>query len=513
MGAALEKSTHVRRALAAVWRGKGPIQRKWLFLAAAAAIFMIAAVLVFRGRGRGRGEAAYLEAPVERRTIASTLTGSGTLLPANSYTVTTLVEGDILTADFEEGDLVEKDTVLYEIDSSDAANNIEKSQISLNQAQRNYADAADSGNIKAAVSGTLFSLAVEVGDEVSPGQEIAVIRDSATMKLTVPFPADDAKGFYTGQAAEVLLDGSFETLEGTVCAVSGTFTYQAESTVAAGLSGTVAAVHVREGSSVSKGQTLMTLGGDALENSILSARDSLRNAELSMDSTQNQLDNYTITSPIEGTVVDKQYKSGDTVESGKTLCTIYDLSYLEMTMDIDELDIGKVAVGQSVQITAEAAEGRTYTGVITKVSVLGTTSGGVTSYPATVRIEETEGLRPGMNVDAEIVLEQAENVLAVPVEAVSRGNLVLITEDSPSASGAEEREAPEGYVYVSVEAGVSDDSYAQILSGLQEGDTAAYIPSSGDSGMMVFGGMGGVPMGGGMPGGGPGDGMGGGPGR
>lgn len=61
----------------------------------------------------------------------------------------------------------------------------------------------------------------------------------------------------------------------------------------------------------------MTLGGDALENSILSARDSLRNAELSMDSTQNQLDNYTITSPIEGTVVDKQYKSGDTVESGK----------------------------------------------------------------------------------------------------------------------------------------------------------------------------------------------------
>ena len=556
MGAALEKSTHVRRALAAAWRRKGPIQRKWLFLAAAAAIFMIAAVLVFRGRGRGRGEAAYLEAPVERRTIASTLTGSGTLLPANSYTVTTLVEGDILTADFEEGDLVEKDTVLYEIDSSDAANNIEKSQISLNQAQRNYADAADSGNIKAAVSGTLFSLAVEVGDEVSPGQEIAVIRDSATMKLTVPFPADDAKGFYTGQAAEVLLDGSFETLEGTVCAVSGsdivgtgntvtrnvtvsvknpgglgveqaasvtiggvgcaasgTFTYQAESTVAASLSSTVAAVHVREGSSVSKGQTLVTLGGDALENSILSARDSLRNAELSMDSTQNQLDNYTITSPIEGTVVDKQYKSGDTVESGKTLCTIYDLSYLEMTMDIDELDIGKVAVGQSVQITAEAAEGRTYTSVITKVSVLGTTSGGVTSYPATVRIEETEGLRPGMNVDAEIVLEQAENVLAVPVEAVSRGNLVLITEDSPSASGAEEREAPEGYVYVSVEAGVSDDSYAQILSGLQEGDTAAYIPSSGDSGMMVFGGMGGVPMGGGMPGGGPGDGMGGGPGR
>lgn len=50
-----------------------------------------------------------------------------------------------------------------------------------------------------------------------------------------------------------------------------------------------------------------------------------------MENTQKQLENYTITSPISGTVIDKEYKAGDTVESGKTLCTIYDLSYLEMT--------------------------------------------------------------------------------------------------------------------------------------------------------------------------------------
>lgn len=559
MGTVLNKLKQTRGTLTAHWEGKRPVKRKWLVLAAIAAVLLIAMIFMSRGRGGSRSSVSYLEAPVERRTIASTLTGSGTLLPANSYTVTTLVEGDILTAGFEEGDMVAKDTVLYEIDSSDAANNIEKSQISLNQAQRNYEDAVDSGNIKAPIAGTVFSLAVDVGDEVSMGQEIAVVRNSGTMKLTVPFPADDAKGFSVGQAAEVLLDGSFETLTGTVtavsgsdivgagntvtrnvtvsvknpgglgveqaasvtiggvgCASSGAFTYQSESTVTASVSGTVTAICAQEGSRVSQDQLLVTLGGDTLENSIQTAQDSLRNAEISMDSTQNQLDNYTITSPIAGTVVDKQYKAGDTVESGKTLCTIYDLSYLEMTMNIDELDIGKVAVGQAVQITADAAEGQTYAGVITKVSVLGTTSGGVTSYPATVRIDETEGLRPGMNVDAEIVLEQAEDVLAVPVEAVNRGDLVLVTKDSPSAAGAADREALEGYVYISVESGVSDDSYAQILSGLQEGDTVVYIPSSGDSGMMMFGGMGGGPMGGGMPGGRPGGsgprgGMGGGP--
>lgn len=274
-----------------------------IFIAAAAI-----AALSLRGGGRRSAGASYQEAPVTARTITSALTGSGTLLPANSYTVTTLAEGDILTAEFEEGDMVEKDTVLYEIDSSDAANNIEKAQISLNQARRNYENAVDGQYLRAGSSGSLFSLLVDVGDEVAQGQEVAVIRQSGTMKLTVPFPADDAEGFYVGQAAEVLLDGSFETLEGTVtavsgsdivgtgnmvtrnvtvsvknpgglgveqaagvtiggvgCAASGTFVYQSESTLVSSVSGTVAAVHVKEGAAVSKDQILLTLSGDALE--------------------------------------------------------------------------------------------------------------------------------------------------------------------------------------------------------------------------------------------------------
>lgn len=151
-------------------------------------------------------------------------------------------------------------------------------------------------------------------------------------------------------------------------------------------------------------------------------------------------------------------------------------------------------------------EGSTFEGVVTKVSVAGSTSGGITSYPVTVRIEETDGLLPGMNVDAEIVIEEAENVLAVPSGAVSRGSgntaVVLVTEGSPSAANRVEQEAPEGYVYVSVETGVSDDDYVEIVSGLQEGDTVAYIQrtTGSSNGMMMPGGM----MGGGMPSGGGG---------
>ena len=211
-----------------------------------------------------------------------------------------------------------------------------------------------------------------------------------------------------------------------------------------------------------------------MDNQIENARINLENAQSNVQNAADKLEDYQITAPISGTVVTKTAKAGDKVEGGSSgaLCTIYDLSYLEMTMNIDELDIGSVAVGQTVEITVDAVEGRTYTGTVTRVSVAGTT------YPVTVRIDETDGLLPGMNVDAEIVLDQAEDVLAIPSGAVNRGDTVLITADSPSAANALDQEAPEGYVYVSVETGVSDDSYIEILSGLQEGDTVAYIPTS-----------------------------------
>ena len=95
--------------------------------------------------------------------------------------------------------------------------------------------------------------------------------------------------------------------------------------------------------------------------------------------------------------------------------------------------------------------------------------------------------------------KESRDTLAIPCGALNRGDTVLITAGSPSAVNALDQEAPEGYVYVEVETGVSDGSYIEVTSGLQEGDTVAYIrvSSSGDSGMMM----------GGMPGGMPGSGM------
>ena len=506
----------------------------------------------------------YTTAAVERRDITSEITGSGSLEAANSYSVTSLVDGTILADYFEEGDQVNEDTVLYDIDSSDMASSLEQSEISLSQAQRSYnnklKDLADL-TVIAPKAGQVVDIAVEAGDDVSAGQTVATIRDSDTMTLKVPFLADEAAGFYVGQSAQVTLDSTFEVLNGTVTEVSGvdqvltgnvivrdvtiqvsnpgglstsqtgsatvdgcasasggSFSYLAERSVTAEVSGTVASIHVSEGDRLSQGGAILTLTSDNLEDELQSAAEALRNAELSLESRYDQLDNYTITSPISGTVIDKNYNAGENIETGQTLCSIYDLSYLTLTLNVDELDISNIQVGQQVLITAEAVEGRTYTGVVTKVSVAGTSSSGTTTYPVTIRIDETDGLLPGMNVDATITLDSAGGVLAIPSAALNRGNTVLVTADSPSAANGTLMEGiggdSEQYYSVPVEVGVSDDSYIEIISGLQEGDTVAYIPTTssgsfemGSMMMIPGGGMGSVTISGG-----PGGGMGGGPG-
>lgn len=123
-------------------------------------------------------------------------------------------------------------------------------------------------------------------------------------------------------------------------------------------------------------------------------------------------------------MIEKNYKAGDTVDATAAdyLAVIYDLSYLKFEMQVDEVNIGKIEVGQQVTITADALEGQTFTGRVSKVNINGTTSGGVTSYPVTVIIDEPGDLMPGMNISADILVEQVENALVVPVGAVARGN-------------------------------------------------------------------------------------------
>ena len=500
------------------------LKRNWKKITAVVCVAAVAAAVLLPKNSKKAVQAStqYMEAALERRDITNTFSGSGTISAANTYTVKSLVKGTVLPADFEVGDTIEKGTVLYTIDSSGVATSVEKAQLALEQAQRSYDDTADAQYIRSVIGGTVASIKVKAGDYVTAGQEIATVRDDSSLLLTLEFPAADASGFAVGQAAEVILNGTFETLSGTVQAVAGTdtissgnllvrtvtiavknngslttaqaasatingvsalasarFDYQHQQTVTATTSGTVAAVCVKEGTAIEANTAIVQLSGTELSRQVQSAADSLLNAQLSMSDTQKQMENYTITSPISGTVIQKNVKAGDTVgtdtTASETLCTIYDLSYLEMTLNVDELEILSIKEGQTVTITADAISDRTFTGVVTSVSAAGTTTGGTTTYPVTIRIDDTGDLLPGMNATAEIEVSSASNALAVPNGSVVRGNYVLVTKDSPSAANAvQDMTAPDGYVYVKITTGTSDNDSIEVTGGLQEGDTIAY---------------------------------------
>ena len=540
------------------------IKKHWKpIIAVVCAAAVAAAVLVPKNSAKpAAASSQYVETSPEKRNIVNSYSADGTITAADTYTVKPMVKGTVLTADFEVGDTVNKGDVLYTIDSSDMASSVEKAQLSLDQAQSSYDDAVDAQYIRSSVQGTVSSLKVKAGDVVSAGQEVAVVRDDSTLLLTLDFPAADAAAYFVGQSVDVTIDGTFETTTGTIQSISGAdslssgnlavrsvviavqnpgtlnttmsgtasingvsamssahFTCQYEQTITATTSGTVAALCVKEGSAVGVDTALVQLSSSSLSKQVKTASNSLRSAEISLDDSQRSMEDYTITSPISGTIIAKDVKVGDTVGTSssttETMCVIYDLSYLEMTLDVDELDILDIQVGQKAEITADAIDGCTFEGVVTSISSAGTTTGGTTTYPVTIRIDDTGSLMPGMNATAVIDIASAEDALSIPSYAVVRGNYVLVTKDSPSAANADtSMNAPDGYVYVKVTTGISDDDYIVVTSGLEEGDTIAYDSasasrsSSDDQNGFPGGGMpGGGGMSGGRGGGAPGGGF------
>ena len=489
-----------------------------VFVVLLAVVVLATAVLPRLGGGTEAAETSYTVEQVVRRDLSVSVSGSATLEPADSYQVNTLISGAILSAPFEEDDLVEEGALLYELDSGDARNSVSRAGLSVQQAQLSYDQAKETRRPTAPISGTISEVYVHNGDDVTAGAALAKIVASMDLSIDFLFPYVAPSEFYVGQKATVFVGSFVEPVSGTVTAVSnstavtsngmegssvrvkvenpgvlsdaytasaviGSYTSYGSAainmptaaTVYAAGSGSVSGFDKLMGSTVTKGEVLCTVDSAAIRDQIETARLTLESANLSASSASGSLDDYKITSPISGTVIEKNFKAGDKVDGSAsgTLAVIYDLSCLKMQMNVNELDIGKVKAGQTVDITAAALPGEAYTGTVERVSVNGTTKDGFTTYPVTIAIPEFGGLMPGMNVSASIRCDTAEDVLTVPVAAVDRGGTVLVVpaealgEDGSLAdpSRLEER---------AVILGRSDDAYIEITSGLTEEDRVAY---------------------------------------
>ena len=152
----------------------------------------------------------------------------------------------------------------------------------------------------------------------------------------------------------------------------------------------------------------------------------------------------------------------------KELLQVVPQNVMTVKTAIDELDILSVALGQEAEVTVDALPGRAFTGVVTQIDPVGQNSGGNSKYTITITVDRDPNMLRGMNATTILTVGVTENVLTLPVAAMSqKGSRTIVY------TGFDEQTRtlldP-----VEISLGVSDGTVAEIVSGLEEGDTVWY---------------------------------------
>lgn len=360
-------------------------------------------------------------------------------------------------------------------------------------------------------------------------QSFAAVAQTTTVqkgKLEVAVSGSGSVTAITDQ--DVTADNTILVVD-SVNVASGDTVYKGETLVTfkngvvikASYDGTITTINVKGGSSASRGTVLLRIedgngvispvtrgdnnasdslsGGSTGGNSLTADTVSIKQGDVvkAGETLVTFTDGSVLIAPVDGTITSLAVGSGDAVQVSETVTHITNYSSLQTTISVDELDISNVQVGQSVKITASAFEDETFEGKVTKVADEGISSNGVSTFDVTVQIAEPKSLKIGMSTEASITIESKEDALYVPVEAVYKSGdekYVLVSTSSDDSTQSKK---------VTVETGISNDSFVEITKGLTEGESIEIpvVQSSGNSsrGNMMMPSGGGFSGGGGFP--------------
>lgn len=513
-------------------------------------IILLILIVIFLANGPLKGDKGKVNAKFDYEKVVADIgdievivEGKGTVEENSVYNILPTVNGEIIEDHVEVGQIVNKDDLLYVIDSDDLSASLSTARLGVEQATINYNNIKKQINdlkIVANDSGYISDLTLTKGAYVTTTMPVCNLVETNQYEVILQFMNAAASQIRVGNRATLTYMSYMTTIDGTVTNVSDrTFlladgsqvsevTIRVETTgyglngaivkgaiytdlgttitsantapmssvtnnmVKAKSTGTVEVVHVKNGDYVTKGTVIATLENIDLETSLSNAEIALKNAKNSLSTVEKQLENYYITSPITGTVAYKNNKLGDIISNfqsttSKVMVTVVDSSVKKFEMQVDELDIAKVKVGQEVIITIDALDGKEYFGKVANINTIGQAVAGITSYTVTVELENAPEIYAGMNVDADIQITSVPNVLRVPLSAVRKGNVVY-RKAAIETHQDEDASVPVGYEKVKVEIGQNNSDYIEIISGLEEGDVVL-IDKLTQSGILDFSGM------------------------
>lgn len=407
--------------------------------------------------------------------------------------------------------------------------------------------------LTAPFAGRVTEIQADEGDGLQKGSRLAMLVDDSRMTLTEYFSYAYEDRIYEGMAAGVSISSLMNvfsgtvtgikkverlTTEGTRCfavtitlenpgaltegmsgaawlqsddgeklypAVEGNLEYKSSKTIAAQAAGELLEIHVDEYEKVTAGQTLFTIDGSDYADQIENAEKGIENARKSISTAQERIATYTqrmaeveekrsdyrVTSDIDGKVIMVNVREGETPRNGMTAVSVYNLDNMEITANIDELDIGNIQMGMEVHIVKSGTDGSSFTGYVSEISYEATNSNGVAYFPITITIPAEGELSAGVNVSYYISVGDTEEGVLAPLEALKSYDggtcLYVKAEERPdSALDLGEGVVPDGFFAVPVEIGSANSRYARILSGVEE-NTEVFTryrqkaPSGGDT--------------------------------
>lgn len=415
---------------------------------------------------------ATLTSKVVKGNFSISITGTGSVSPTNIASICPKVAGTVTNVYFNEGDVVKAGALLYEMDDSDQRLSIEKIKNNIATAQLSSQDNLTSIgklDIIAPFSGIVTSIPVKVGDTVAKGGQIATIIDQSKLKVTVPIKVSSMDGIAEGASALVHVQSIMQSIQGVITLVTsptttsdgmqmlnlevtvpntgtlkeglkatvevytgsgsvfstdtGSLAYINSSIIKSETGGTVSNINFKEGGAISASDTIMSLTSSDLQLSRQTNDIKMNDLLSQLDTAQKQLEAYKVYSTIDGTITSQNLHTGDALKVAEVSTKISNVQLLQCSIPIDELDIAKVKVGQKTTITADALTDtlkRPLVGAVTSIGISGTTTNGVTVYPVIISIPFIDGMRPGMNISAEIFVQEKANALTVPLEAIQK---------------------------------------------------------------------------------------------
>jgi len=398
-------------------------------------------------------------AEVARGNLTVTVSGSGNIEIADDADLAFDIGGRIERINVEEGDNVAAGDVLAKLDTTDLELALAQARVTLTQTETALTQAkvaviqAELAVNSANVSLRTARHSLDEARDLYTWPPINVARDNlADAEAYLRYILDRGLSEETLIYAQSRVDAAKSTLDAMV------YSYDTEE------------VAIKKMEVVVAEETL-ALSQQSLayaRQSVVYAQQSVEYAQRSLEHAQKQLDKAIITAPFDGVIAKLYAKEGDIIPpptmSATAIIHLIDPTTMELNVEADEIDMPGVDLNQRAIIEVDALPDLPLEGKVTFISALSKEEAGVVLYEVTVSFDvpQGSGLRAGMSADAEIVIEERNNILLVPDRAIkqdSEGNPIVKV-----VVGEETEERP-------VVIGISDGFDTEIVEGLREGET------------------------------------------